>query len=165
MSKTYFASDFHLGSPNYVASLEREKNIVNWLNSIAEDASTLFLVGDVFDFWYEYKRVIPKYHTRILAKLAQMTDAGIKIYFFRGNHDMWTFDYLSTEIGLEIIDEEWEGEIGYVQDIVLKQKINLAKSQVYACGSVDMITSSKHLFMNNGLPEHQFYSDALVSTN
>jgi CDP-4-dehydro-6-deoxyglucose reductase len=62
-------------------------------------------------------------------------------------------------------DEKWEGEIGYVQDIVLKQKINLAKSQVYACGSVDMITSSKHLFINNGLPEHQFYSDAFVSTN
>lgn len=112
MSKTYFASDFHLGTPDYQSSLQREKKIVSWLDCIKEDAQTLFLVGDVFDFWYEYRHAIPKYHTRILAKLAEFTDAGIKVYFFKGNHDMWTFDYLSKEIGLEIIDEEWTGSIG-----------------------------------------------------
>lgn len=131
MGKTYFASDFHLGTPSYEASLVREKKIVRWLNEIESDCDTLFLLGDVFDFWYEYKTVIPKYHTRILGKLAEMTDAGINIYFFKGNHDMWTFDYLSKEVGLEVIDEEllitinnsklylhhgdalWEGERGY----------------------------------------------------
>ena len=112
MAKTYFASDFHLGTPDYESSLAREKKVVSWLESIKTDAETIFLVGDIFDFWYEYKTVIPKYHTRLLAKLAELTDAGIKIYFFKGNHDMWTFDYLSKEIGLEIIDEEYQGKIG-----------------------------------------------------
>ncbi|MDA8885948.1 UDP-2,3-diacylglucosamine diphosphatase [Bacteroidia bacterium] len=131
MGKTYFASDFHLGVPSYEESLVREKKIVRWLNFIENDCDTLFLLGDVFDFWYEYKTVVPKYYTRLLGKLATMSDAGIKIYFFKGNHDMWTFDYLNKEIGLEVIDEElnitlsnksfhihhgdalWKGEPGY----------------------------------------------------
>ena len=111
MGKTYFASDFHLGTPSYEASLLREKKIVRWLTEITPDCDQLFLLGDVFDFWYEYKTVVPKYYTRLLGKLASMTDAGIKIYFFKGNHDMWTFDYLAKEIGVEVIAEEWEGEL------------------------------------------------------
>ncbi|MDA8929809.1 UDP-2,3-diacylglucosamine diphosphatase [Bacteroidia bacterium] len=111
MSKIYFASDFHLGTPSYEASLVREKKVVRWLNEIESDCETLFLLGDVFDFWYEYKTAVPKYYTRLLGKLAQMCDSGIKIYFFKGNHDMWTFDYLTKEIGLEIIDEEWQGTL------------------------------------------------------
>ncbi|MFY0644009.1 MAG: UDP-2,3-diacylglucosamine diphosphatase [Bacteroidia bacterium] len=111
MSKVFFASDFHLGSPDYQSSLEREKRIVSWLEEIKTDAQSIFLVGDIFDFWYEYNTVVPKYYTRLLGKLAELTDQGIKIYFFKGNHDMWTFDYLSKEIGLVVIDEEWEGEI------------------------------------------------------
>ncbi|MGB0849998.1 MAG: UDP-2,3-diacylglucosamine diphosphatase [Bacteroidia bacterium] len=111
MGKTYFASDFHLGTPDYETSLSREKKIVQWLDSISEDCDHLFLVGDIFDFWYEYKTAIPKYFTRILGKLASMTDSGTKIYFFKGNHDMWTFDYLQKEIGLKVIDEEWIGKI------------------------------------------------------
>ena len=106
MGKAYFASDFHLGVPTYEESLTREKKIVRWLGEIESDCETLFLMGDVFDFWYEYTTVVPKYYTRLLGKLASMTDAGIKIYFFKGNHDMWTFDYLTKEIGLEVIDEE-----------------------------------------------------------
>ena len=112
MSKAYFASDFHLGVPSYAESLEREKRIVRWLTSIEKDCGTLFLMGDIFDFWYEYNTVVPKYYTRLLGKLAQMTDAGIKIYFFKGNHDMWTFDYLQKEVGLEVIDEELEVTVG-----------------------------------------------------
>jgi len=111
MSKTYFASDFHLGTPNYSESLKREKKIVQWLNQIEPDCDSLFLVGDVFDFWFEYKATVPKYFNRLLGKLASMTDTGIPIYFFKGNHDMWTFNYLEKEIGLKIIDEEWIGTI------------------------------------------------------
>lgn len=112
MAKTYFASDFHLGVPSYEASLAREKKIVNWLTEIENDCKTLFLLGDVFDFWYEYKTVVPKYYVRLLGKLAQMHDNGIHLFFFKGNHDMWTFDYLKKEIGTQIIDEEWIGKIG-----------------------------------------------------
>jgi UDP-2,3-diacylglucosamine hydrolase len=106
MGKAYFASDFHLGTPDYYSSKTREKKIVNWLQSIEKDCETLFLMGDVFDFWYEYKTVIPKNYTRLLGQLAKMSDAGVKIYFFKGNHDMWTFEYLQKEIGIEVIDEE-----------------------------------------------------------
>ncbi|PCJ66059.1 MAG: UDP-2,3-diacylglucosamine hydrolase [Bacteroidetes bacterium] len=131
MGKVYFASDFHLGVPNYEESLLREKKVVRWLNQIESDCDTLFLMGDIFDFWYEYNTVIPKYYARLLGKLATMTDRGIKIYFFKGNHDMWTFEYLNKEVGLEVIDEEllitidktrfylhhgdalWKGEISY----------------------------------------------------
>ncbi len=111
MSKTYFASDFHLGIPNYEESLKREKKVVAWLDEISEDCEKLFLLGDIFDFWYEYRKAVPRYYTRLLGKLAQMSDSGIEIYFFKGNHDMWTFDYLEKEIGVTVVNEEWMGEI------------------------------------------------------
>ena len=112
MGKTYFASDFHLGTPDYDSSLIREKKVVQWLEDISADCEVLFLIGDVFDFWFEYKTTVPKYYTRLLGKLSSMADSGVKIYFFKGNHDMWTFDYLSKEIGLTVVDEEWIGNIG-----------------------------------------------------
>jgi UDP-2,3-diacylglucosamine hydrolase len=102
----YFASDFHLGVPSFEASLEREKKICAWLDAIAPNAKTLYLVGDIFDFWYEYKQVVPKGFTRLLGKLAHLSDQGLEIYFFKGNHDMWTFGYLEQEIGLKVIDAE-----------------------------------------------------------
>ena len=111
MGKVYFASDFHLGTPDYQSSLKREKLIVQWLDEIKTEADSIFLVGDIFDFWYEYRTVVPKYHTRLLGKIAELTDQGVKVYFFKGNHDMWTFNYLSKELGVEVIDEQWEGEI------------------------------------------------------
>jgi len=111
MGKTYFASDFHLGTPNYEESLIREKRVVQWLEHIKSDCDNLFLLGDIFDFWFEYKTTVPKYYNRLLGTLAQMTDDGIPIYFFKGNHDMWTFGYLEKEIGLTVIDEEWVGKI------------------------------------------------------
>lgn len=98
--KIYFASDFHLGVPNYEKSLEREKAIVRWLEMAEKDAAEIYLVGDVFDFWFEYKTVVPRGFVRLLGKLADMTDKGLRIHFFTGNHDMWTFDYLEKEIGL-----------------------------------------------------------------
>lgn len=102
----YFASDFHLGSPNHAKSRLREDTIVRWLNFIEPTCSELFLMGDVFDFWFEYKYVVPKGFIRLQGKLAQMADAGIKIYFFKGNHDMWVNDYFTKEIGVQIVSDE-----------------------------------------------------------
>ena len=102
----YFASDFHLGSPNYQESRKREAHIVEWLNFIEPTCIELFLMGDVFDFWFEYKMVIPKGFIRLQGKLAHMADAGIKIYFFKGNHDMWVNDYFTKEMGLTIVSDE-----------------------------------------------------------
>lgn len=104
----YFASDFHLGSPNEITSKTREQRIIKWLDEIKDTAQTIFLVGDIFDFWYEYKRAIPKGFVRFQAKIAELTDAGIQVYFFIGNHDMWMFDYFEKELGVTIIREEVE---------------------------------------------------------
>jgi UDP-2,3-diacylglucosamine hydrolase len=98
----YFASDFHLGAPSYVRSLEREKKIVAWLEMIKTDAAEIYLVGDVFDFWFEYQHAIPKGFIRLQGKIAELTDSGIKVHFFKGNHDMWMFDYLPEELGIEL---------------------------------------------------------------
>ncbi len=100
--KVYFASDFHLGVPNKAQSLLREKKLVQWLSDIEKDAQHIFLVGDVFDFWFEYKTVVPRGYTRLLGKLASLADAGIQIHYFTGNHDMWTFGYLEEELGLKV---------------------------------------------------------------
>lgn len=104
--KIYFASDFHLGIPSYEKSQEREKKIVSWLNTIKEDAYEIYLVGDIFDFWFEYKHTIPKHFTRFLGKIAELTDQGIKIYFFTGNHDMWMFNYFEKELGVTIFRDK-----------------------------------------------------------
>ncbi len=108
MKKTnlYFASDFHLGVPNYQASREREAKVVAWLDAIKENATEVFLVGDIFDFWFEYAAVIPKGFIRLQGKLAELSDAGIKLYFFKGNHDMWVFDYFKKEFNLQVISDE-----------------------------------------------------------
>lgn len=100
--KIYFASDFHLGLPTGVPPLEREKKVVSWLNSIAHDAKEIYLLGDIFDFWWEYKLVVPRGFTRFLGTISEITDSGIPIHFFTGNHDMWVGDYLSSECGMII---------------------------------------------------------------
>ncbi len=103
--KIYFASDFHLGVPNHAESLERERKIVSWLESTTKDAHSIYLLGDIFDFWFEYRHAIPKGFIRLQGKLAELRDAGIPIYFFTGNHDMWMFDYFPTELGIPIYRE------------------------------------------------------------
>ena len=103
--KIYFASDFHLGAPDNKSSRLRELKIIRWLNEIAADAQEIFILGDVFDFWYEYKYLAPKGHIRFLAKIAELTDNGVEISFFKGNHDMWMKDYLQDEIGVTIYDD------------------------------------------------------------
>ncbi|MBQ2797023.1 MAG: UDP-2,3-diacylglucosamine diphosphatase [Tidjanibacter sp.] len=98
----YFASDMHLGSGTPEECRKRELQVVGWLDKVAADAEGIFLVGDVFDFWYEYKRVVPKGFTRLLGKLAELTDRGVQIYFIPGNHDMWQRDYLEKECGIKV---------------------------------------------------------------
>jgi len=104
--KIFFASDFHLGAPNYEASLAREKKIIRWLDAIEEEAHEIYLLGDVFDFWFEYKHAIPKGFVRLQGKIASLTDKGIKVHWFYGNHDMWVFDYIPTELGVELHPKE-----------------------------------------------------------
>ena len=100
--KIYFASDNHLGAPTPEESAPRERIFVQWLDHIKEDVGVLFLLGDLFDFWFEYKTVVPKGFVRVLGKLAELADAGIPIHFFVGNHDMWMLDYLEKEIGITV---------------------------------------------------------------
>ena len=100
--KIYFISDFHLGAPTSEESLIRERKICQWLETIKADVSILFILGDVFDFWFEYRHVVPKGYVRILGKLAEIADKGIPIYLFTGNHDMWMFDYLPKELGIKL---------------------------------------------------------------
>ncbi len=100
--KLYFISDFHLGVPDYASSLEREKKIVQWLSFVEKDAAAIFLMGDIFDFWFEFKHVIPKGFVRLQGKLASITDSGIPVYWFTGNHDMWIFDYFTKELNIQI---------------------------------------------------------------
>ncbi|MBN8695569.1 MAG: UDP-2,3-diacylglucosamine diphosphatase [Bacteroidetes bacterium] len=112
--KIYFASDFHLGVPSFEKSLAREKRIVKWLDEIKHDAAEIYLMGDMFDFWFEYKYAAPKGFVRLLGKIAEITDSGIPVTFFTGNHDMWMFDYLPREIGVTIykdpIEKEFNGK-------------------------------------------------------
>ncbi len=106
--KIYFSSDNHLGAPSYEKSLPREKKFVKWLDSIREDAAVIFLLGDLFDFWFEYKKVVPKGFVRVLGKLAEITDSGIPIYFFVGNHDLWMRDYFEKELNIQIFRDPKE---------------------------------------------------------
>ena len=108
--KIYFLSDFHLGAPDQASSLEREKSIVRFLDEIKNQASEIFLVGDMFDFWYEYRKVVPKGHVRLLGKLAELSDLGIRMYFFAGNHDMWMRDYFQKELNIPVYYEPLEIE-------------------------------------------------------
>lgn len=101
-NKIYFASDQHFGAPDAASSKIRETLFINWLDSIKHDAKVLFLLGDLFDFWFEYKKVVPKGFIRVLGKIAELKDSGIDIHFFVGNHDLWMDDYFKTELGIPV---------------------------------------------------------------
>jgi UDP-2,3-diacylglucosamine hydrolase len=111
--KIFFLSDFHLGAPDAEKSLLREKKIVQFLEEIRREAAVIFIVGDMFDFWYEYRKVVPKGYVRLLGKLAEITDAGTPVHFFVGNHDMWMKDYLQKELNIPVyfapVDFEFNG--------------------------------------------------------
>ena len=100
--KIYFASDNHLGAPTTEASFPREKKFVAWLDEIKQDAAAIFLLGDLFDFWFEYKTVVPKGFTRTLGKLAEISDSGIPIHYFVGNHDLWMNGYFEEELNIPV---------------------------------------------------------------
>ncbi len=110
--KIYFASDFHLGVPDAISSLEREKKVVAWLDRVKHDAAEIYLVGDIFDFWFEYRYTVPKGFVRLLGKIAEITDSGTPVHVFTGNHDMWLFDYLPKETGVQLHREPIERTYG-----------------------------------------------------
>lgn len=116
--KIYFLSDFHLGAPDHEQSLVREKKVVAFLDSIKDSAAMIFIVGDIFDFWYEYKQVVPKGYVRLLGKLAELTDRGISIHCFVGNHDMWMRGYFEKELNIPVYHHpkvfEWNGKRFYI---------------------------------------------------
>lgn len=109
--KIYFVSDAHLGIPDYANSLKREKLLVEWLDMAKQDAEEIYLLGDIFDFWFEYKTVVPKGFVRLLGKIAEITDAGIPVHYFTGNHDMWAFGYFEKELGVKMYRQPQEREI------------------------------------------------------
>ena len=100
--KVFFASDFHLGIPDHATSLDRERRICQWLDSVRQEAAIIYLVGDLFDTWFEYRNVIPRGFTRFLGKLAELADSGIVIEAFTGNHDLWMLDYFEKELGIPV---------------------------------------------------------------
>lgn len=104
--KIYFVSDVHLGAPALKNNRERELIFSRWLDEIKADVAELYLMGDIFDFWYEYKKVAPRGFTRVLGKIADLTDRGIPVHFFTGNHDVWVFDYLAEETGVQVHRKE-----------------------------------------------------------
>lgn len=109
--KAYFVSDVHLGAPALKNNRERERAFVAWLEQIKTDASHLFLMGDIFDFWFEYKTVVPRGFTRTLGKIAEISDMGVEVHFFTGNHDVWVFDYLPNELGMVLHRDEFRVEL------------------------------------------------------
>jgi len=110
--KLFFASDFHLGAPSFEASKLREQRIIQWLDYVTEEAAAIFLVGDIFDFWFEYKEVVPKGHLPFLSKLSQLRDRGIPILFFTGNHDLWMKEYFTQELGIPVYHSPLEKDFG-----------------------------------------------------
>lgn len=110
--KTFFASDFHLGADARLTSLERERQVVRWLGAVAPEAEAIYLVGDMFEFWFEYKTVIPKGFSRFLGKLAELRDGGLPIYAFTGNHDLWMFGYFEQELGIPVFRQPIQRDIG-----------------------------------------------------
>lgn len=116
--KIYFSSDNHLGAPTQEASKAREEKFVKWLNTIEKDAAAIFLLGDLFDFWFEYKHVVPKGFVRVLGKLAQLRDSGIPIYFFVGNHDLWMNGYFEDELNIPVYHHPKEFEFNQKRFLV-----------------------------------------------
>ncbi|MEZ4926442.1 MAG: UDP-2,3-diacylglucosamine diphosphatase [Saprospiraceae bacterium] len=100
--KVFFASDFHLGADARLSSVERERQVIRWLDMVSSEASAIYLVGDIFEFWFEYKKAVPKGFTRLLGKLAELRDGGLSIEAFTGNHDLWMFGYFEQELGIPV---------------------------------------------------------------
>jgi len=179
--KIYFASDLHLGTPDYFSSREREKIFVSWLDFIKCDATELYLLGDIFDFWFEYKSVIPKGYSRLLGKLAELSDAGIKIHIFKGNHDLWMRDYFTKEFNAEIysqpIVKSYNGKTFYLAhgdglgpgDIAYKmiKRIFSGRFNRFLFNWIhpDIGALMAHYFSDSSRKKHLFNSDKFVIEN
>lgn len=109
--KTYFVTDAHLGSLAFADKYENEKKLVKWMDSIRDDCEALYMLGDMIDFWYEYKLAVPKGFVRFFGKIAEFTDSGIPVYWFTGNHDLWLFDYVQKELGVTVLKDSLETEL------------------------------------------------------
>lgn len=125
--RAYFLSDIHLGAPYFPDSQEGERRVVRFLDSIKHDASHIFLVGDILDYWYEYKYVVPKGYVRFFGKLAELSDMGVRITWLIGNHDIWIFDYLPRELGITVVDGPWECSL-YGERVMLAHGDGLGKT-------------------------------------
>jgi UDP-2,3-diacylglucosamine hydrolase len=111
LKKTYFISDIHLGFPNETESRQREKLLLQWFDETQKDAEAIYILGDLFDFWFEYRKTVPKYFTRTIGKLAELADAGIEMHLFTGNHDLWMFGYFEEELGIPVHRQPLQKEI------------------------------------------------------
>ena len=109
---TYFLSDLHLGARYFKSPRDKEMRVVRFLDSVKDTAEAVYLVGDVLDYWYEYRYVVPRGFVRFFGKLAELSDAGVKVTWLIGNHDIWIFDYLPAELGIEVVDGVLTREIG-----------------------------------------------------
>lgn len=151
----YFASDVHLGVSDKKLSRDIERRFVSWLDRVGKDAECIFLVGDIFDFWFEYRRVVPKGFVRVLGKLAELTDRGVRIVFFTGNHDMWIRDYFEDECGVEVYTKP--------------QILNIANKQVFIAHGDNMNIDKQPLLklLNKTFHSHILYSifSALIHPN
>ncbi len=124
--KIYFLSDAHLGSVFHANSIDVERKMCRWFDAIKHDAQEIYLMGDIFDYWFEYKSVVPRGFTRVLGKISEITDSGIPVYFFIGNHDIWLTDYLSTECGV-IVERKPVIRIGAFFAFFMQQFIHVGQ--------------------------------------
>ena len=152
-------------------SHKREKTIIKWLSEIEKDAKAIYLLGDIFDFWFEYRKVVPKGFVRLLGKLASITDKGIKIHFFLGNHDLWVKDYLEKEVGIcihhqpKIIDEQGKkifvghgdglGDGDYFYKFLRKIFTSKTCQWIFSCLHPNLALSIAHTFSNRSKRKKQ----------
>jgi UDP-2,3-diacylglucosamine hydrolase len=171
--KIYFASDLHLGLHPKEKSKEREKQFVHLLDEMKNDAQEIFLLGDIFDFWHEYKKVIPKGFTRFLGKVAEITDSGIPVHFFTGNHDVWMYDYFPKELGVTIhrkpIERVFDGKkfiLGHGDGVGPGDKHYKFLKRIFTNSVLQWLFSRLHpnfaLWIGHSWSKHSRYSKGII---
>jgi len=172
--KIYFASDAHFGLSGPDESQPRERLFAKWLDTVRKDAGEVYLLGDIFDFWFEYKRVVPRGFTRVLGKIAEITDSGIPVHFITGNHDLWIFDYLPAETGAVIhrdpLVREFSGKRFYLahgDGLDHKEKGFLLLKRIFASRSLQWLFARLHpnfaMWFAHRWSRHSRYSRELVT--
>ena len=142
---TYFLSDFHLGARYFDSPLDNERRVVAFLDSIKDSAKEIYLLGDILDYWYEYRYVVPRGFTRFFGKIAELSDLGVKIYWFIGNHDIWIFDYLPSELGITVVDGPIHKDIsGSVSSSTMATRSGSANYRSASCGRCSATKCAKN---------------------